>query len=304
MIINQIQIQTTSVCNCRCIMCPYGESWMTTPEGTGYMTDDTYKKIIKEIKDEPTIFRGKFVPYLANEPFADKNLLDRIEYAINELPRMNLYLSSNMGLLNEKKIDRLYELYKKINFRGEFTISHHGINRESVIETMKMNNYDICLENIIYFIKKFDGKLKIRIHSLFKSYDDEFDLFDRNEIDSYWDKIINKYSLPTKNLTNPKHQRIVSRGGNVKLLKVIDRDDDINRCVYVTRRWVHILWNGDITLCCMSPYKHEATLGNINEDTFDNIFKSDKYREIVKNVIYLKNSPKDFICRRCEVRER
>lgn len=57
-----------------------------------------------------------------------------------------------------------------------------------------------------------------------------------------------------------------------------------------------ILPNGDVQVCC-SDFGLENTLGNIFTDSWDDLFQSDKYKEIVYN----NSNGLDSICRKCEL---
>jgi radical SAM protein with 4Fe4S-binding SPASM domain len=54
--------------------------------------------------------------------------------------------------------------------------------------------------------------------------------------------------------------------------------------------------NGDTYICCQD-YGLRHKLGNLFEDTFEELFESEEYKEVVDG---LQDDTKDIICRDCE----
>ena len=58
-----------------------------------------------------------------------------------------------------------------------------------------------------------------------------------------------------------------------------------------------LLPNGDVVLCCMD-YGSDHILGNLTVNTYEDLFKSKSYLEVMSG---LKDESSDIICRRCEI---
>lgn len=296
--LNLVQIQTTSVCNSNCICCPYPHSWYK--KNPGYMSDGLYRKIVDSINKYDPMFTGKFAPYLCNEPYADKKILRRCETAYDRLKEPYVELSSNMGLLDKKMIDDTYEMFKKHNFYGKFTISHHGINKESFEKFMGLP-YEKCLDNMIYLLQKFDGQLKISIQDMAYSLDKKFQMNPYRSVSRYLERIIDDNSINRNNLvTEPKVFH--NRAGNVK----IDNwdYDEVYRtnlkgfnCIRLMG-CLHVLYTGETILCCMD-YFRETVMTNLNKMSVPKHFDSDEWIDMIEMVQGYKVSPKNFICKRC-----
>jgi len=298
--LNLIQIQTTSTCNARCLMCPYKDSWHA--KHPGYMSDKLYDKILNSINDYDAEFSGKFCPYLENEPFADKNLLERVELAYEILKNPYIEISSNMGLLTKKKIDELYSMWENHDFYGKFTISHHGVDKESYEYMMKIP-YEKSLENTIYFLQKFQGKIKISIQDMAFSLDKEFQLNPYRKVKRYLNKLM------IDNGINPKYiiaepKVFHNRAGNVKIpgwnYKKIVRQIDKNHpfdCLRI-HGCLHVLYTGEVIGCCMDYFK-ETLIGDLRKQTVIEFFDSNKYKKWVGMVRGEIESPPNFICKRC-----
>ena len=298
--LNIVQIQTTSVCNSKCICCPYPTSWYKN--NPGYMSDELYKKILTDINEYDPEFSGKFAPYLCNEPFADKNILERCELAYKYLKNPYVELSSNMALLNKKKIDETYEMFKRHNFYGKFTMSHHGINKESFERFMSIP-YEKSRENMIYLLKKFDGQMKISIQDMAFSLDGKYVMNRFRQVKRYLERLIIDNKINTNNLSmEPKVFH--NRAGNVhidgwdydKIVRKIDKTHPFY-CIRLMG-CLHIIYTGEVTLCCMD-YNRETIINDLNNMSVSEFFKSKEYKDMVDMVTGKKDSPDNFLCKRC-----
>jgi len=298
----KVQLQTTSVCNARCLCCPYSNSWMVN--NPGVMTDRLFDKILANIKREDPSFDGMISPYLANEPFADSKIIKRIEKIYKVLNNPLVEISTNTGLLSKEKILELYKvLYGK---RAKLVISHHGIDKKTFEHIMKIP-YEKSLGNAIDLITVFNGKIPIAIQDMAMSKDTTFHWYTPRKVKRYWDKIFKDNNLEWNDKIWLSTSQFHSRAGNVDLegwnynTKV--RDIGPNNpfdCYRVYSDCLHVLYNGDVTLCCMSPYRHEAIFGNLNKQTISEVFNSNEYRKLLSQVHGDIESPDDFICKRCD----
>jgi radical SAM protein with 4Fe4S-binding SPASM domain len=78
------------------------------------------------------------------------------------------------------------------------------------------------------------------------------------------------------------------------------KKEKINGCGSIWRNeMIHITHNGDAALCCMD-WRREIILGNLNQDTIQTIWNSEKRIGIERMVSGKIPSPENFICKRCE----
>lgn len=298
--LNLVQIQTTSVCNAECVMCPYRTSWHRN--NPGYMKEQLYQKILRDIDEYDPDFSGKICLYLENEPFADSKILERIETAYNILNKPYIELSSNMSLLTPDKIDNLYQLWERHNFYGKFTISHHGVDKESFEDIMKIP-YEEARENMIYFLKKFQGKIKISIQNMSFSLDHKFQLNQYRKVKRYLSKLLKEHGIDEKYIiTDPKIFH--NRAGNVKIsgwnydriIRKIGRENPFD-CLRI-HGCLHVLYTGEVILCCMD-YNRETVINDLRQITVEDHFESASWRHYYNMVVGKEESPNDFICKRC-----
>ncbi len=62
--------------------------------------------------------------------------------------------------------------------------------------------------------------------------------------------------------------------------------------------WLHFLYTGELCICCMD-YHREQIFGDITANTIEEIRKSEAFTTMRDMAFGLKESPNDFICKRC-----
>ncbi len=152
-----VNLDPVLACNLRCKMC--------------YFTDPEYVKSIKgQLKQEEleriakVIFKRaiKLQIGCGTEPTLYKNLVDVVELGKSyKVPYISL--TTNANLLNEEKIISLLDAGL-----DEFTISLHGVRKETYEEFMQKGNYDTFHEVFDTFARlKAERKFKVRINYTF-----------------------------------------------------------------------------------------------------------------------------------------
>jgi len=295
-----VQIQTTSFCNARCKICPYkDDSWML--QNPGIMSDDLFEKIISELHNwEDEINRGKICPYLMNDPFTDKNILDKVEYIRNELPNALIEISTNAELLTKPKSERLYDIL--YDTKHEIWISRHGITPEDIKKNMQIDG-DKSLKNILDLLEVSDGNLNIKIKGFIYSFDKQIILTKPREFIRYWNDLLDEKSINKRGLTI-KAKAFHDRSGNLNIdgwdkPKIVRRIGP-NHKFYCPRvdQWLHILWNGDVILCC-NDYYHETCFGNVEKQSIEEILESEEYKRLYDQVVGNVETDENFICNKC-----
>lgn len=296
-----VQIQTTSNCPARCIICGYKDSWMVKNHGT--MSDELYVRILENLHQIDPLFSGQFCPYLMNDPFADKKLIERTELAFKSLYKPFIEISSNLALATLDSIKSLVRVFEDNNFRGRFVISHFGIDEDSFEYNMKLN-YEVCLENMISLIKEFDGKMEIKLNNFGASRDGNMKLYSYDDIVKYFNGIVKEHSLPSANLNVP-HLSFHNRAGNVKMdgwgykrvVRSIGKEYPFD-CFRI-HNCLHVLWNGEVVPCCMD-YNRDEVLGNLSKQRIEAVLSSEKFKNFSNRVTGLIPSATDFICCCCQ----
>jgi len=148
-----VSIMTTSACTSACVYCPHPYSWAT--KNPGYMKDELFEKIIKDISETYPNFSGYYSFQNGNEPTADPRFIERIKLIYKYLPHIKLNFPTNAQLLTPEKGQELIDLFYD-NGPGQLEdtemrilIHFSGINKKSWQKLMRpKQKYEETVENI------------------------------------------------------------------------------------------------------------------------------------------------------------
>lgn len=93
-----LSVELTNHCNARCIMCP--RQAMTRPRGL--MTEDVFQRILAGAAGFRRHLR-LFQPFMFGEALVHPKFCDWLQLARDRLPGVRIYVSTNAGLLDERR---------------------------------------------------------------------------------------------------------------------------------------------------------------------------------------------------------
>ena len=247
---HMLTIEDSSICNARCVMCPYS----SMKREKKIMAEETFKKTVDTILPAEKIKYIKFTGL--GEPLCDKDLEKRIEY-INKNYDTRIILFTNGGLLTKERADNLLKLnIFKINF------SINGV-KEEYENNMKLN-YERTIENIKYFLKaKKDLGNKYPLVNISSVLINEKQ---KNDFESFKQEWVNEVDSIISCLPS-------NWSGKV--------DEKIAKQSFRGRTWacanlwkeIYVNVDGNIVLCDID-YECEKKFGNINTDSYAAIKKN------------------------------
>lgn len=295
------QIQTITGCNGRCIMCPHTYK---NENKNQYMSDELFKKIVKEIAEGQKLIKEKIKVnmMLQNEPFLDKNLIKRIKF-IKQFDNLLVTTLTNGSFLNEEKI---LELEKSGIDLLEISID--SVNKKTFEKIRPGLDFDRIMQNI-ELLRNSSLKNKLKIKMILQKENQE----ERKNFFHFW---------KTKNIRT-EIQIATNRCGTLKTFDDIKMNDTklINGfkkfseeyntikiyegqgfrtahiCFFHFYRF-NILSNGDVINCC-HDWGHEDIAGNVQENTIKAIWQSkfEEYRQL-----FLKGHSHEIpTCRKCSL---
>jgi MoaA/NifB/PqqE/SkfB family radical SAM enzyme len=262
-----VNLDPVMACNLRCKMC--------------YFTDADYVKTLKgQFKDEElnrvaeTIFKRalKLQIGCGTEPTLYKNLVKIVELGkAYKVPYISI--TTNANLLDESKIEAL--LKAGLN---EFTISLHGVNKESYESFMKKASYEKFHNAFKAFEKlkaKYDFKVRINytfnkdnfyeLSDIFKHFSGKsFDILQIRPIQKIGNTEYNNFDLESIRTDYPgliSGIRKKCKQNNITLLapKEIPKISETNTSSFIF----------DYTFCYISPNKFWKPNFNWREETFE-----------------------------------
>ena len=272
-----IIIETTSICNAGCVMCPH----TAMKRKKELMRDETFDLIIKKLKREGI---GPLAVILNGfgDPLTDQKIFDRVRTIKKEFPGTIVKFYSNLGLANDKVIENILN-----SGLDEINVSFNGYDRENYEKTMGIDFQKTLdnLKNLIAEKNKAQSLLKIRISMALVSHntgdEKKFIKFWRDKVDSVSVNKIHTYNNSVED---------VSGKNKINFRK------PAYPCKYL---WNTIVFGtgGDIYLCCLD-YEGRCNFGNISENGILDVFYGEGFNNIREK--HLKNDVKSIdMCSAC-----
>jgi len=263
----RIYIEITNICNLSCSFCSISNRVKKE------MTLEEFECVLKKV--------DKYTEYIylhvKGEPLTHSDL-DGI-LSITKKYNKKVCITTN-GVLLKNKIDVL----KKYDNIYQINISLHS-----------ENNRDSYLDDIFEVIGMLDCYISLRFWTL-----------DEGKIDfktkSYLDKIKEKYNLEELYDGIKLSDKVYLSLDDKFIWPSIDNDyyNEIGSC-YGGKSHIAVLSDGTISICCLDG-EGVSNLGNIFEDSLEDILGSEKYKNIIKGF----NDRKVYldICKHCSYKER
>ncbi len=265
-----IAIEPTNICNLRCPLCATGAGTLKRLKGSMKLID--FEKIIDMLPASVTDL------YLwgQGEPFMAPDFLNMIQYASRHGFRTFVstnghFLDDVHGIVNSGLYSLIISLdgvdketYEFYRVRGDFERVVNGI--KNVSETIKNNSRGpiITLQYIITQKNAADMKK-------FISFADEVGA------DRVVFKTVQAVSIKSGELYLPDNMKLTRYRKNDKGMIETDRNWFLkNRCLRLYYS-LQIDWQGNILPCCFDK-DSKYIMGNVYEDSFSNIWNSEKYR--------------------------
>ena len=275
-----IELQTMSFCNANCIVCPY-RSMNIKPIR---MSNEQLLNVLTEIKNHKNEVE-RVIPYLNNEPSFDNRLLDILRY-IKSLG-IETELSTNMSNF---KVDDLKTIVDE-KLIDDFRISFFGDTKELYERLMPGLDYEENAAKVKALLEYNKDQIPIELIVILLPELDAVSIIEGLE-ETFNYKKIHPFGF-------------LDRCGKVEIAKNKKINDDalykvkgcaLNRpyercCIYA---------DGNVVLCSQDWGK-EVIIGNVFENSIEEIWNSERAKEI-RNIILGKSPcPEDFLCTRCKL---
>lgn len=279
-----VQIETTTLCNQRCVFCPVS----TDPRTKQTMKRGTLEKILDGLREFPveTIFLNGF-----NEPTFDKNLIEWVNMIHNRGYR--IHLNSNGSGLTPSLSDSLVDAGISV-----ININISTVNPVKYKQTRGNDDLKRVLPNVDYLLAKA-GRSDTKVTLLVLGYlDDDH----RNDIRG----VETTFSAGQPEIVISPIDNYA--GASDKYFPKNIRVDTLKGCSGKRMTdWLHFTPDGAAIICCQD-YQAKYVLGNIDNSSVGEIYRG-KYPEMLRRwVSGEENAPANFICRTCvmalDLRER
>ena len=282
-----IEIQTQSLCNANCKICPYEKVSRMDKVG-GYHKFPL--EIIYSIIDDASKYKEiEFIkPYMNNEPFLDNRIIDILRYIKNK--GIATEISTNASCLDE-------ELTRKIvdeQLVDDFRISFFSVDKEKYKELMPGLDYDRTLQRIQFFIdynRKHNNIIPLQIVQV---------MYDGMNLDAE-KKLLNMLFKGTQ-----KHFfGYLDRAGNNDKKNstiLIEYPEATLRGCKLARleETMTIAANGNVIICSQD-WAQENVLGNIIKESLKDIITGNKRTDYLRQLYGIGKCSEDFLCKKCKL---
>ena len=271
----KIYIEITNICNLNCSFCS------KVNRKKEYMDIDTFEDIISKIKD----YTDYVYLHVKGEPLLHPNIIDFIN--ICDKYNLKVNLTTN-GTLFPQEVDKL-RMCKNLN---KINFSLHSENN--------INNY--C-EKIFESVEKLPNNITT-IYRLWTLKNKELDEKSTNIVN----KIKDYYNLSTETVEKIKNENnikikstiYVDKDNEFEWPSINDKEESCGYC-YALKTQIAILVDGTVVPCCLDS-DGIINLGNIKEQSMDEIINSDRFKRLKES--FQQRKPSEELCRKCTFKDK
>jgi radical SAM protein with 4Fe4S-binding SPASM domain len=279
-----LTVETTNICNFKCVYCPQSEPENHFINGKGTMSLETFRAVLDNILED---FSPKFVSlHRDGEPLVNKNLEEYIVYTRSK--GLKAGISSNCSLLPQERARRLIEsglafvktdfcadpeTYEKLRVGGRWNKTYDGMlnllsearrrGEYFQLTITDISTYELPPEQATVNMKKlgelfsdyeeYVGVMPVRFHN---ALDESVERMSGPESESYW---------------------------------------------LCHHPWVHITvdFKGDVVPCCRD-LRSEYVCGSLLETPMHEIWNNEPFLKL-RRALITKNPQKINICGKCDL---
>jgi Radical SAM superfamily/Iron-sulfur cluster-binding domain len=262
-----VQIESTNICNAKCVFCPRDEMHRRQ----GVMSFELFRKIVDDCA-ALGITHVRVHNY--GEPFIDRRLVEKVQYA-KEKGIREVGMISNGSLITEEVA------------RGMIAAGLDAINISvdaagaEVFESTRIGlKYDKVIANVERLVR-IRAEMGRRRPKLILSFVRQNNSADEQAFIEHWKSIADKIHIT--DLHN--------------WAGTLNRESDVNYPCY--RPWLTftVLWDGRVSLCC-ADFDGRTILGDLNTSTIQEVWNAEPYRTARR--MHLESGGPE-ICRSCDL---
>lgn len=292
---SKITIESGNVCNLRCPLCPTGQHDNSAKKG--FISFELYKKILDEIGSRLSLIRL----YNWGEPLLNKELLSMFRYARKY--GVEVKISTNLSLkLEDHYMEELLRSGLKILY-----ISCNGASKETYLKYHVGGDFDVVIDNMERLVQKKKEIPHCRTKLVWL-----FHVFKHNEHEiEQARKMAKKIGVKIKtNKMRPDMGKEIFETAQSALerdaewipedRKFMVGSEKKKKRIACELPWTEtvINWDGTVLPCC-AVYSEAFAFGNIQNESFAQIWNNEMYISARKEILGKKNKKKT-ICHICK----
>lgn len=262
-----VQIESTNLCNAKCVFCPRDEMHRRQ----GVMEWDLFTKVVDECV-ELGITHVRVHNY--GEPFLDRQLVEKVRYA-KQRGIAEVGMISNGSLITEEIAQGMIDAgLDAIN------ISVDASGKEVFESTRIHLSYDDVIRNIESLVKLRNAAGKVR-PKLILSFVRQNNSVDEQQFIDHWRTVADKIHIT--DLHN--------------WAGTLNAQSDVTFPCYRMWQTFTVLWDGRVSLCC-ADFDGRHILGDLRTQSIAQIWNSPAYQDVRRQHL---ESGGPEICRSCDL---
>lgn len=271
-------IETSTICNHTCQYCPVSEF----PVAHQLMDLPLFRHVMDELAGlGRNLKRISFNHY--NEPLVDPHLVERVRLALGYDFFRKILLNTNLSILPKALPDELQFARDRL----EFNVNLPTTDPERYRQLHGKDHYRRVEANMERLAAAgFTVKINVQDNTFVNRADQE-------GVVARFGKSVHVETIES-----------TSRGGLVEaVIRPYVRKEDAVLAGCLQDRptaYVHIGVAGEVFLCCQDYFKKDR-LGDLTQQTLREILDSSQARKYLEYIYGGRESPADFICKRCEL---
>jgi radical SAM protein with 4Fe4S-binding SPASM domain len=149
-----LQLESTALCNARCVMCPHGAG--TMPKRAPYFDEELFRSLLHQAKEMQV---WAVTPFLTGEIF----VFPRWQKWLTRIAESGFktFLYTNAALMRPSVVDALKRLPD--GFIQQLVVSHHAVTPETERKVTGLNFYDVEF-NVEYLKAQKDLPFSWELH--------------------------------------------------------------------------------------------------------------------------------------------
>lgn len=273
----RIYIEITNYCNMNCKFCP------KTNRRLQYMKIENFKNIVTKIKD----YTNTIYLHVKGEPLLHANLKEILEIA--KQSNLDVVITTNGTMLKEKQ-----EILENAKSIRQINISVHSFEQN----IKKQNNY---LDDVLNTVKNITDKNDIYISYRFWNMHNEDIAKNEEQIQQICKSYnIESYDeLKTNNYLKLKEKHYINIDNVFEWPNLNNKECSEYGYCYGLIDQLAILVDGTVVPCCLDQ-DGIINLGNILEESLEDILNKEKTKEIIKG--FKENKLHEELCKKCTFR--
>jgi len=304
-------IETTNYCNMTCIMCPRTE--LMTRKNI-WIEDDTFLKVINQIEPHSKQSLDKFWDFVESKYGSNEDEPSENNFYFRVVSRCAILHGYGEPLLDKKIIDRVKACAQR-GIPTYFSCVPANLTLERAKEVM-----DAGLTVFKFSIDALDDEWQKRIRGRHNNFDASYqtiiDIIDLKESRGYKTLLVpTMIALSEESASQKMHSRFMELWKDKNVFAYVKSQDNRwlfeedenmeNRSHYESQYceypWTSLTVMADGSVVpCTQDYDTELVLGNVNENTLEEIWNGEPYKKL-RRIHIEGNFPKGHKCQeRCD----